>query len=49
VPVRIAVAGGPSKVRPMLGALRGGMLTSLVTDQATAEAIVALDEREATP
>lgn len=49
VPVRIGVAGGASKVRPILGALRGGMLTTLVTDQATAEAVVALDEREATP
>lgn len=44
VPVRIGVAGGPGKVRPILGALRGGMLTTLVTDQPTAEAVLALDE-----
>jgi deoxyribonucleoside regulator len=44
VPVRIGVAGGPSKVRPILGALRGGLLTTLVTDQPTAEAVVALDD-----
>jgi deoxyribonucleoside regulator len=42
VPVRIGVAGGPSKVRPILGALRAGALTTLVTDVATAEAVAAL-------
>ena len=44
VPVRIGVAGGLGKVRPILGALRGGMLTTLVTDQPTAEAVLALDD-----
>jgi deoxyribonucleoside regulator len=43
VPVRIAVAGGPAKVEPILGALRSGVVTSLVTDQPTAEAVLALD------
>lgn len=47
VPIRIGVAGGPSKVRPILGALRGGLLTALVTDQPTAEAVLALAEAEA--
>ena len=42
VPVRIGVAGGPGKVRPIVGALRGGLLTTLVTDQPTAEAVLAL-------
>jgi DNA-binding transcriptional regulator LsrR (DeoR family) len=42
VPVRIAVAGGPTKVRPILGALRSGAVTTLVTDRRTAEAVVAL-------
>jgi deoxyribonucleoside regulator len=46
VPVRVGVAGGPAKVRPILGALRGGLVTSLVTDQRTAEAVVALDMAE---
>jgi deoxyribonucleoside regulator len=46
VPVRIGVAGGPAKVRPILGALRGGLLTDLVTDQATAEAVLALARTE---
>ncbi len=41
IPVRIGVAGGPAKVRPILGALRGGMLTTLVTDEPTAEAVLA--------
>lgn len=44
VPVRIGVAGGPAKVRPILGALRGGLVTTLVTDLPTAEAVVALDD-----
>ena len=44
VPVRIGVAGGAGKVRPILGALRGGLITHLVTDQRTAEAVVALDD-----
>ncbi len=44
VPVRIGVAGGAAKVRPILGALRGGLITALVTDQRTADAVVALDD-----
>src|SRR5262245_20274752 len=39
IPVRIGVAGGPAKVRPVLGALRSGALTILVTDVATAEGV----------
>lgn len=46
IPVRIGVANGPAKVRPILGALRGGLLTTLVSDQATAEAVVALADAE---
>jgi DNA-binding transcriptional regulator LsrR (DeoR family) len=46
IPVRIGVAGGPGKVRPILGALRGGMLTTLVTDQPTAEAVLAPDDAD---
>jgi deoxyribonucleoside regulator len=41
VPVTIGVAGGPAKVAPILGALRAGILNTLVTDVATAEAVVA--------
>jgi DNA-binding transcriptional regulator LsrR (DeoR family) len=43
LPVRIGVAGGVAKVRPILGALRSGSLTSLVTDVRTAEAVLELD------
>ncbi len=44
VPVAIGVAAGEGKVRPILGALRAGIVRSLVTDVATAEAVVALEE-----
>ena len=43
LPVAIGVASGESKVRPILGALRAGIVRTLVTDVATAEAVVALD------
>ena len=41
--MRIGVAGGQAKVRPILGALRAGSMTTLVSDVRTAEAVVALD------
>ena len=44
VPVAIGVAAGEAKVRPILGALRAGIVRTLVTDVATAEAVVALAE-----
>ena len=43
VPVAIGVGAGEGKVRPILGALRAGAVRTLVTDVATAEAVVALD------
>ena len=49
LPVAIAVASGANKVRPILGALRAGVVRTLVTDVATAEAVVALDEATLTP
>ena len=39
--VTIGVAGGPAKVGPILGALRARVVNTLVTDVATAEAVVA--------
>jgi deoxyribonucleoside regulator len=42
VPVTIGVGGGPSKVRPILGALRAGAVNTLVTDVRTAEGVVKL-------
>jgi DNA-binding transcriptional regulator LsrR (DeoR family) len=44
VPVSIGVGAGERKVRPILGALRSGAVRTLVTDVATAEALVTLDE-----
>lgn len=49
VPITIAVAAGPSKVAPILGALRAGVLNTLVTDVASAEAVVALDDDTRAP
>jgi DNA-binding transcriptional regulator LsrR (DeoR family) len=43
VPVTIGVAGGPGKVVPILGALRSGTITTLVTDVRTAEAVLSLE------
>ena len=48
IPVGIGVASGEGKVRPILGALRAGVVRSLVTAVATAEAVVALDDATAT-
>lgn len=44
VPVSIGVGAGERKVRPILGALRSGAIGTLVTDVATAEAVVDLDD-----
>jgi DNA-binding transcriptional regulator LsrR (DeoR family) len=44
VPVSIGIGSGEGKVRPILGALRAGAMRTLVTDVATAEAVVALDQ-----
>ncbi|WP_112324317.1 sugar-binding transcriptional regulator [Oceanibium sediminis] len=40
IPVRIGIATGPDKVEPVTAALNGGYLNSLVTDEATAAAIL---------
>lgn len=42
VPLAIGVADGPGKVAPILGALRGRLLNTLVTDVRTAEDVLAL-------
>jgi DNA-binding transcriptional regulator LsrR (DeoR family) len=49
VPVSIGIGSGEGKVRPILGALRAGVLRTLVTDVATAEAVVALDQGRGRP
>jgi deoxyribonucleoside regulator len=43
IPEVIAIAGGIEKVRAVLGALRGGYIRTLVTDTATARAVLAAD------
>ncbi|HEV8545137.1 MAG TPA: sugar-binding domain-containing protein [Candidatus Limnocylindrales bacterium] len=43
IPMRFGIAGGPAKVRPILGALRAGALTALVSDVRTAEAVLELE------
>lgn len=40
----IGVSGGPNKVLPILAALRGRLLTGLITDELTAEAVLRLDD-----
>jgi dihydroxyacetone kinase-like protein len=40
VPMRLGVAAGLEKTRPIIGALAGGMLTALATDFDTAQAIL---------
>lgn len=40
IPVRLAMAGGPDKRAALAGALAGGYLTRLVTDEATARSLL---------
>jgi DNA-binding transcriptional regulator LsrR (DeoR family) len=40
IPVRVIAAGGPSKAEPLAAALRGGLVTVLVTDVSTARSIL---------
>ncbi len=39
----VGVAGGPDKVLPLLGAIRGGLFTAVVTDEQTARSLIELD------
>lgn len=45
----IVVAGGPAKVRALLGALRGGYVKTLITDAGTARALLTADGAAGTP
>jgi deoxyribonucleoside regulator len=47
VPLTIAVADGPAKIGPILGALRTGLVNTLVTDVATAEGVLNLADEAA--
>ena len=47
IPRSIGIASGPSKVAPILSAMRGNHLDTIVTDEATGLSIIDLAEREA--
>ena len=49
IPHSIAVAVGPEKARGLAAAARGGYINRLVTDSATAHAILELPAREVDP
>ena len=40
IPVRVAAAAGPLKISALRGALNGGLITSLITDEPTARALL---------
>ncbi|MCY3966982.1 MAG: helix-turn-helix domain-containing protein [bacterium] len=40
IPIRVAVAAGPLKIAALRGALNGGLITSLITDEPTAQALL---------
>lgn len=44
IPNRLGVVGGKMKVQALLGALRGGFLTRLVTDSNTAEGVLQMSD-----
>jgi len=46
VPQVIAIAGGMEKTKAILGALNGGYVNTLITDSATAQAVLAEDRKE---
>lgn len=43
--IRIGVAGGRGKVKAILGALRGGYINSLITDEVTAREVLKFDDQ----
>ncbi len=40
IPIRIGVAGGPAKITPIIGALRGGFVNVLIIDANTAKEVL---------
>jgi DNA-binding transcriptional regulator LsrR (DeoR family) len=44
IPNRIGVAGGSAKVKPLVGALSGGLINILITDSVTARAVLSYIE-----
>ncbi|MDA4846636.1 sugar-binding transcriptional regulator [Hoeflea poritis] len=47
IPVTIGVASGPEKVEPIIAALEGGYLNSLVTDERTARSVLEMEIEDA--
>jgi deoxyribonucleoside regulator len=45
IPIRIGVAGGPPKAKAILGALRSKYVNMLVTDSATAQEVLEMNEK----
>ncbi len=46
IPIRLAVAGNPEKAEAILGALRGGYVNLLITDNQTAERVLQLAQND---
>lgn len=46
IPLRIGVAGGAEKVRPVIGALRGNYVNTLITDSVTAQSVLDFESKE---
>jgi deoxyribonucleoside regulator len=44
IPLRIGIGGGSSKIRAVLGALRGGIVNVLVSDEDTCETILTMED-----
>lgn len=43
-PLRVGVAGGPDKVAPLLGAIRGNLINIVVSDEQTVRGVILLDD-----
>jgi len=46
MPIRIGIAGGPGKIRAILGALRGKYINVLITDDYTAQEVLSLNQKQ---
>lgn len=44
IPIRMGVAGGPAKIKPIIGALRSGLINILISDELTISEVI--DETE---
>jgi len=46
IPLRIGISGGAEKVRPIIGALRGNYVNTLITDSVTAQTVLDFESKE---